>query len=512
MIITMSMILFELSREFECTTGAAYFPDTRVARASVYTDSRRVVGGSREAVVLESSDGMCPPGVSDRLVIALGKKRGQVPDCAIFVTDDTDIRMVLAAVQNAISVFEEWADALTDLCFHSAGLEELVDQAHEYFENPITIIDQDYRILARTDDDVMQDYLWTSGGSSEGGVGDSRYVLPEREEAGFDEYLRDLRRYGNLYCYRTSTGKEMISQLVRSNGNSLVAVNVVRKNRAFADSDSCCLAFFAKTVASKMRAIDLTWTDTSGGYDALLQDVVRGNLSGHDEFKSRLAEMWIGLRPLFTVLSVQSFSGMLKYEQLCRIEEDLAVIIPDSKGVIDSRSLILFINHDGPLENELWRQVEKYACANSLVVGISDTRRDDCGLSDLVLESKISLRIAHKIGSKDSLIWYAKYRRYYLYEVCSEQSDWQRYLHPCVEKIRVFDETNGSSLLHTLVALVANSGNRTETARSLNIQRNTLHYRLNRINEVCDFDIAELNVFDDVSFSVNLMRYCRELD
>ena len=60
----------------------------------------------------------------------------------------------------------------------------------------------------------------------------------------------------------------------------------------------------------------------------------------------------------------------------------------------------------------------------------------------------------------------------------------------------------------TLSCLVENGGNKTLTAKALGIQRNTLQYRLAKIESLCSVNLSNEDVFDDIVFSVKLRQYC----
>ena len=506
--ISMAMVFDELCRFFECSKGPFYNPHYRVERARLAQEDVGDAVDQDTCYIVDSEADHWLPGVSSEGIICMGHGVATGAPCAFTVEGASSLAAIRNAASQAIARYENWANNLIDLSLHGAGLEELVDSAHGLFMNPITIIDENYRILAQTDSDYMDDVLWVSNnsGSSEQLV--IEILATEAEEVGFTQYLADLRSRGCLKDYETNIGKHVNSCLVKSNSEELVSVNIIEKNRAVTDGDFDCLKFFARIVSAKLKAIEYTWQDSSGSYIALLHDVVRGNLSDASEFKARLDRNWINVLSNFTVAVLAAPQGFLRYFQLCRIEDDLSELIPEGKGVINSRTLVLFINHEGQLPSAIMDTLKRYARANDLAVGVSESRGDDCSLRDLVNQARHALKIRKRAFQERALVEYRECRKYYLYEICSQQKEWGKYLHPSLKIIREYDERNSPPLAPTLFCLIENGGNRTLTAKILGIQRNALQYRLGKIEDICSIDLSDPEVYDHLSFSIKLEQYC----
>jgi purine catabolism regulator len=70
----------------------------------------------------------------------------------------------------------------------------------------------------------------------------------------------------------------------------------------------------------------------------------------------------------------------------------------------------------------------------------------------------------------------------------------QRFCHDWLSNILTYDQQNHSDLLLTMSVYFANNGNMAATAKQLNVHRNTLVYRLNRIAEITQLDMDDADV------------------
>lgn len=509
--VTMSMVFEDLSRVYVCEKGSFFNPDQRVDYA------RAVCGGQlsrREdgaCFVVEGLARFSLVGVSSGCIVTKLAPGDLSASCAVEVISDASVSDIKDAINNIIVRYEVWAASLIDLGLHGAGLEELVDFAHDLFGNPVTIVDENYRLWAQTRADVMSDDLWISSGDVN--RESLRYSQGmESDERGFVEYLFALKEEGLLTDYETSAGTKLAACAISSRSGSVMGVNVVEKNRSITQADIECLKYFADVVEAKFKAMEFSWLDSSGSYYALLQDVVRGNLLDNSEVKARLSRYWINLEKNYTVFVVAGRRGFLKYHQLCRIEDELADIFDQGQCVISARSLVVFLNHDRDLRDVLFDNLREYAQLNDLAIGVSESRSDDCSLRTLLEQAQFALRVRRRVSPEAHIFEYKCCREYYLVDVCSRQPDWKRYVCEGVLALYERNADSGSLLVDTLRCLVHNHGNRTIAAKELGIQRNALKYRIKKIEELCSVDLSDQDMFDHVAFSVSLMEYCADFD
>ncbi len=507
MIVTMSMVFDGLSKRFACEKGDSYSPDHAVMGA--FPASDHAVGHERWNVCYVCEESVDSAMIPNDAKIAIVHASGRKPSCAIVVLTATSAEEVRAAAAAVICAYTNWADELLTLSLHKSGLEELLDLAHTIFGNPMNIVDQDYRVLAHTHIDSMEDSLWiTTCGASVDQAEGIVLIASEEDRKGFLRYLEELRCKEELFGYRTTRNTLVTACLIRKTHTSLMIVNIVQKNRAVTDGDLACLRYFSKILGSKLKAIEFTWHHDAQGYDALLQDILRGNLSAASDAKERLGEVWSQMLPYFTVLVIDARDGFLRYNQLCQVEDDLAGIAPQAKSVIHARKLVLFVNHvteDPAIELE---GLEAYLCKHDLIMGVSDSRDVECSLHDLVSQARIALRVGQRCFPDRTIFPYRDCRVFYLFDLALNRGDWRRAVHPLVWQLIEHDATAKVPLMPTLRSLVQNGGNRIATASHLAIRRNTLQYRIGKIESIGQVDLSDEAAFDHVATSLSLLDYC----
>ena len=420
--ITMAMIFDGLCRRFTCVKGPFYASD--YPAMAVFTEASESLRRGEGCYVVDDIHGGVPSWIPPEAFVFAGDAQEPPRSYAIWVTDENDRKAVRDAIAEVISYYTGWADELLNLTIHGAGLEELIDFAHHLFGNPMTIIDHNYRVLAHTQQDVMDDSLWVASRAESATAEEFQdLVASEKDAEDFELFLERLRRNGEIFYHTTSIGTSVSACVARVMHSGLAIVNVVQKNRPVTQGDFDCLRYFSSIVGTKIRAIEFTWRSSVRSYDALLQDVVRGNLVGAGEIKSRLGEAWIDTLSYFTVFVVDSRKGLARYHELCSIEDDLAVRFPEARGVIHARTLVLFVNHESPIVNIDTKALEDYLQSHNLVAGMSDSCGIEVSLHDLVYQAQIALRIGRWQFPNDTIFEFCRCRPYYLFDLCCRRGD-----------------------------------------------------------------------------------------
>ncbi len=143
----------------------------------------------------------------------------------------------------------------------------------------------------------------------------------------------------------------------------------------------------------------------------------------------------------------------------------------------------------------------------SISMGIGRVRQDIEGIRISYREAQQALIIGRRIFGQGHVSDFADLGVYRLLYALAEGSELQNYCEETLSELTRYDERNGTQLIQTLVAFFECHGNLRATAESLYLHRNSLSYRLKRIQE-----IAEINLdnFED-RFRVHLSLKARQV-
>lgn len=117
-------------------------------------------------------------------------------------------------------------------------------------------------------------------------------------------------------------------------------------------------------------------------------------------------------------------------------------------------------------------------------ISASHSCHDLADLLSAYHEAKFSMVIGRQLDPEEMIYWYRNYMDYHI--ICSLWGDElvSRIYENVIERLHAHDRKNDSCLLETLEVLVKNNFNINEAAETMNLHRNTVYKRMERIDEL----------------------------
>lgn len=140
--------------------------------------------------------------------------------------------------------------------------------------------------------------------------------------------------------------------------------------------------------------------------------------------------------------------------------------------------------------------------------------RPGVGLSSLkrsLQEAEKALALVEQLGNERSVAFFGDLS---LSEMLMHVRDYQNIFRFCLDwlnDIIDYDRQNNSDLLQTMSVYFANNGNMAATAKQLNVHRNTLVYRLNRIAEITQLDTDDADVQLNLHLAIKAYHLLKRL-
>ena len=131
---------------------------------------------------------------------------------------------------------------------------------------------------------------------------------------------------------------------------------------------------------------------------------------------------------------------------------------------------------------------------NGLVAaGISRPAAGMSNLREAYREAKDAVVIAHELSDRDSTTFYGDLKLYQLLLALKERNleYLQQFYHDALGPLVAHDKRKQSDLIRTLSGFFAANGNLAKAAQELDVHRNTLVYRLERIAELTKMDLDD---------------------
>jgi DNA-binding PucR family transcriptional regulator len=124
-------------------------------------------------------------------------------------------------------------------------------------------------------------------------------------------------------------------------------------------------------------------------------------------------------------------------------------------------------------------------------IGVSLPFSDISTLKSHYDEAHDALEMGIMLDPDLGIYTFEDYGIYAMFRTVSEREDLSRYLHPALPILSDYDSNNGTQLELTLYTYLKCACSTTDTADALFLHRNSVIYRLHRIEDLCDIDLSD---------------------
>ena len=393
---------------------------------------------------------------------------------------------VLNAVLDAFEHFQEWNDALSAAVDQGASIQELLDLTRCALPFPVAIADPFGNIVgcsAGYEALAEEDPYWACI-LREHRLSDRIFSEAARDESG--TVIRDWDTCPRIY----QTKLNRIIGMNLSLSDEVVGTMVIVEVGGELTTGTCQLAeIFRDAIAGTLAA---------QGDSAELRTVMNMMESYLDGKPSNIDLLWTRICERIGRREDEEMELMLLkniYRSDTPFKSNLAYRIGSSLdgcfGLVfhDYVAAIICCAREESLLIDLWQMLpqDEYLCGVSLP--FSDVK----GLQKAGNQAALALLCGNQAPPSVSHCVDHAFL-YFLNKLAGDKSFGSELLHPGLARLKRYDERHGTDFYNTLYQYLLAERNVVATAKALFIHRNSMIYRLQRIQQLLDVDLDDPNV------------------
>ena len=191
-------------------------------------------------------------------------------------------------------------------------------------------------------------------------------------------------------------------------------------------------------------------------------------------------------------------------------EEYTQYVLDGIDGISGSIKKLVYDHHVLVLLENSYRKNEvlAYAQRYELAAGISDVFDRVLDIKTQFARANQALHIGRMLGHKQSLFYYSHYRFHDMLYAFHSAVRCDVYYHPIAGELEVYDRKNKAEFSKTLLAYLEHANSVHKASRALNLHKNTVNYRVQRIKELFEYDYDNANEANHIFLSLKI----KELD
>ena len=406
---------------------------------------------------------------------------------------------------NALATKKDELDAayleMSEHAWNENGLSDIVETLARIVGNPVYIVDSSFKVLAITDDPDMEEMSvnWMNA---------ARY--------GYLSYslIANLIRSNELHDIESTTRATVVNSEyfytpfanynLRAEGKVQGHLFVVQMYRVIMPSDLELIDAAVPHVMRALQANSAFQARRGPVYEHFFIDWLEGKLGDAAYIQQQLDALSFDARALSLVVRIQLLvDGDLRREHLARLLEDRQ----GCRCVAQEGSVVaLFQLRKRGEEGEVLKRVGTI-CRNQ------QCRAYASDVHESLLDSPIAFqqvcgtqRICDQLGIEREVVRYGEVA---MLQPClnfSSAHELDAFCHPALGALLEHDRTHAVKLMPTLSAYLKNERDVQAAAAQMYIHRNTLTYRMKKVQELCGFDLDDFGTRQRVLQSILILE------
>lgn len=391
-------------------------------------------------------------------------------------------------------------DCLEDLALFTQKTKDLasfINKAALALNNPLILIDRDFKIAAYSTSLPPKDLFWAKTVVN----GYCNYQVIKESEDIIGLMLRDKTRKAHLGEIFNYSSTPSIYSNVFKNGKLWGVVMMLAEKTNITYEHYNYLPNISKFFEEVINRFDISGSKDMTQSNSLLHKILVGasiddldisSLNLKHDSKYLIVTVQTVFDKEITIKVIESICGFTHVLAFSMLRDRAVFLMSlDSDGTyFDRKSDLIKISQD-----------------ENLRVGISNTFDS----LDFVSKAYAQSVFAINFPSGNVLKFYSNY---YFADLLKNLVDagsgsvlWDEYIHPCLTILMDYDEENNTDLYNTLKVYLENNSKIKETSAALFLHRNSVKYRLDKIVELCRINLENSETIFLLQLSFHIITY-----
>lgn len=426
-------------------------------------------------------------------------------DQYLYLKEDVDLIVLYHAVEEAFLAsqrLEYKKQALFQILHNGQGIETLLKASYNYLNNPLTLCDSSYNILAAYPELDDSEHVEFNK--------DRHTIKKIFTENMLNEHITD-RIYHSIFPFATTisdSDHEWIFQSIRIR-NAVVGYICVRvTEREYTDDDLDLIHYLTQMISIQLQKDDSYRNPQSLKYDMFLKELFAHHWDDDDVIEKQLKNLGVKPRQYYCLIYCAFLNNSGKLMSYHYYLQQLSALFPNSvTGVFGNRFATLIATSDLTcLSESQARRFETFLTMNRMLATVSyvyDSPKESPAYS-AQCNSLLSQRLM--TYNESPIIYYRDYYLNHMFSSIRNKEYVTASINPSIKFMQKYDAQHHTDYYRSLEVFIDNNRNAQATANALFIHKSTLFYRFDKMKQLFDIDINDKDALFSYEYSIRLIR------
>lgn len=396
---------------------------------------------------------------------------------------------IINEIFEILNSFHKLEQELTNCCFQKKTLQDAVDVLSAFMKNPAYVIDSSYKLLAI---DSSEDLKFSSITLKR--LIEQKYMPINTVIKILNSEIWSQAKFSNTPILMNM--KEFYCPFINYrilDHNKLQGFLIVVGLKCHLMPGDLDLIQKIMPYINQLAMNEITSPSYKGNYyEHFFKDVISGNLKTQELIAEQLTPIQWKLQDTFCILISQLNPHN---EDLNQTVFNRIMHIENGKPVIFDDFLYCIFKIDSTQKyQQIIQETTQLFNIFKHKAGISEPFTGFHKLSHYAKQAKVALTIGAEMAPEIKLYQYADFKLQHIFKICEQEIDIHTCIHSAITKLEQHDIENDTEYSFTLYQYLRNERKLVDTAKCLNIHRNTLLYRIEKLHNLVDLNLEDPNI------------------
>ncbi len=388
------------------------------------------------------------------------------------------------------------------------GLQHIIDVAYEVLGNPMFVSDLGYNILAFNKNANVGDPSWPTA-SREAELEAYERIKKLNDCGVFKRLYESLEPCIENFDY--SPTRWMANKIVIKEKN-IGHIAVVELHKPFVDMDLVLLQFLCEIVASELQKETISSGHFNNDFEHFLIDVLDQKITKPETVHKQGQKLKLNQQKYLLLATISFGKKAQNGMSLSYLKGIVKRLLRTEKIILYQNKITVFLASDKKAElSEIVKpRFRDFLETNEMNVGISQHFDDLTQLSKYYLQSVKAVELGTTLTPKENIFYYQNYAIYHLLETAGTLSNLKDFCDPVLMELLAYDKQYKTDYYHNLLIYLNNDGNVTKSAEYFQIHRNSMKYRIKKIEEILSISLSDMETKFSLVLSDKIVSFLAE--
>lgn len=364
----------------------------------------------------------------------------------------------------------------------------IAQTAYEIIGHPLSLVDVDYNVLSLLPNKKINDSLWDS--MYEHQIVNYEMVL----QLNTGKYQKGLDEHKDILFIDYGIGKEIprIAATCKSNGVILGFLCVLYPDKDYSEDDFNIIKIISQSISIYLAnngnsVIPQKLSD----HRIFMKNLFEENINTQEKLDRWLSQTQINSKPSYIVLSTKVIPGSNDIVYLKQLRNILNNHSNNTYACVLDNNLFILCTNVKTLDSKTYvHSIPNYFdIIHNFGFSIGISNKFDNLLKLPAYKYQASRSFDLNNHDEPSKYFYEDYIVSDIFAYAKEGMSSHQYFNPILSSLKKYDQKNNSEYFSTLKTYLLCFCDSNETTKQLNIHRNTLLYRLKKIEEITGYQL-----------------------